>query len=165
MARRSVTAAELMEALAEDSEYQARVAEHDRRIEEAQREIAPEEAQIAEEASHVGYAITSVWDFVNNVPHPFLPRPFRGPYQRAYPILVRHLAVPHHPKVREGIIRALTVRDGGRVVIEALLQEFNHESRPELKWVLANALRVVMPLAQRKGHPEIMNVYRRKSAP
>ena len=88
MARRSVTAAELMEALAEDSEYQARVAEHDRRIEEAQREIAPEETQIAEEASHVGYAITSVWDFVNNAPHPFLPRPFMGPYQRAYPIWV-----------------------------------------------------------------------------
>jgi hypothetical protein len=154
-----------MESLANNPEYVARVAERDRRIEQMKREFAAEEAQISREAATVGYRITSVWDFVNNAPHPFLPRPFPEPYPLAYPLLVRHLGMPHHRKVREGLIRALTVRDGGRFVIDALLEHFRTERDAELKWVLANALRVAMPVRERKQYPDIENVYRHKSAP
>ena len=159
--RRGITAEEFRRELNNDPAYLARIAERDRRIEALAREYADEDSHIAREARKLGYKIGSVWDFINNDPHPFLPRPFVGPYERAYPMLVRHLRLQHHRKVREGIIRALTVRDGGRLVADALLAEFNVEKDPALRWVLANALRSAMPLKERKRHPEIGQVLKR----
>jgi len=161
---KSVTAAELMARLSKDAKYLAAVAERDRRIAEQAREYADEGEQIAREAAKLGYDIQSVWDFVNNNPHPFLPRSFVGPYDRAYPLLVRHLRLPHHTKVREGIIRALTVKDGGPLVSDALFREFAAEKNPYLRWVLANALRTAMPLKERKRHPEIAKVFNAKGS-
>jgi hypothetical protein len=145
-------------------EHQARVALREERLRAFAATFQQEEDAIAAEVAQVGYTISSVWDFVNNTPHPFLPRPFTGPYERAYPILVQHLRVPHHERVREGIIRALTVKDGGPQVADALLAEFVSEQNQSLRWVLANALKQAMPLKQRKQHPEISLVYQRKGA-
>jgi hypothetical protein len=114
-----------------------------------------DEALLVREVRECGYAIDSVWDLVNNTPHPFLPRPFTGPYSSAYPVLIRHLSLKHHPRVRDGIIRALTVRDGGPKVEAALLEAFITEPAGPSKWVLANALRVAMPYSRRRRHPEI----------
>ena len=80
-------------------------------------------------------------------------------YERAYPLLVRHLRIRHHPRVREGIVRALTVKDGGEPVWSALLQELHGELDPEMKWVLANALKTAMPYKLRRKHPEIAAAY------
>ena len=160
MTRSARTAADLSTDLAKDPEHLARVAERDRRIAARLAEMAPEQAQIAKEAAQLGYKISAVSDFINNSPHPFLPRPFVGPYERAYPLLIKHLAIPHHPAVRESIIRALTVRDGGDEVAQALLDQFYVESDHNLRWVLANALKVAMPLRKRKLHPEIARVYK-----
>jgi hypothetical protein len=156
--RKSITAGELIAKLNDDPEYLARIAEQDRRIAKFVAEVADEEYQISRQAEKLGYKITSVWDFVNNSPHPILPRPFVGPYERAYPMLVRHLRLPHHPRIREGVIRALTVKDGGQLVSDALYQEFITEKDSGVKWVLANALRTAMPLKERKKHPEIAKV-------
>ena len=70
-------------------------------------------------------------------------------------MLVRHLRLPHHPIVKEGIIRALTVRDGGEAVWQPLYQEFTRETNKNLRWVLANALKVAMPYRKRVKIPEI----------
>jgi hypothetical protein len=74
-------------------------------------------------------------------------------------MLVTHLTLSHHPRVREGIIRALTVKDGGSLVNDALFEQFTIEQDPILRWVLANALRIAMPLKQRRRHPEIAKVF------
>src|ERR1700716_1388539 len=95
---KSVTAAELMARLSKDAKYLAAVAERGRRIAEQAREYADEDKQIAHEAAKLGYDIQSVWDFVNNNPLPLLPRSFVSPYDRAYPLLVGHLRLPHHTK-------------------------------------------------------------------
>jgi hypothetical protein len=153
-----------MERLSADPEYLARVAERDRRISAHMAELASEEAILASEAKELGYDISSVWDFVSNTPHPFLNRTFIGPYERAYPMLVRHLGLPHHPRVREGIIRALTVRDGGNTVANHLLKEFLSESDSNLKWVLSNALRIAMPYKERRKYPEIAATYKRRGS-
>ena len=63
--------------------------------------------------------------------------------------------------MREGIIRALTVRDGGPEVSAALFREFVSETDPLLKWVLSNALRIAMPLRERRKHPEIAACFKR----
>jgi len=159
MPLRRKTAQQVIDLLAQDPEYQARVAERDRQIEERRAVVAADEAELVEALSRIGYAVNSVWDLVNNSPHPFMPRAFVGPYDRAYPLLVKHLLEAHHPLVREGIIRALTVRDGGPMVAEALLAAFYSETSSSLKWVLANALKFAMPLRERKKHPAIAAAY------
>jgi hypothetical protein len=161
MKRRRRTAAELAANLSTDREYGARVTERDRKIAARVAEYASEDAIVAREAAELGYAISSVWDFVNNAPHPFLARKFVGPYERAYPMLIRHLSLPHHPRVREGIIRALSVRDGGKNLANHLLKAFVSEPDSNLKWVLANALRIAMPYNQRRRYPEIAATIKR----
>ena len=153
--RKSITAAEHHAILSKDPTYLAMRAKQEAELAAFVATFADEEASISSEAAALGYRITSVWDFVNNRPHPVLDFPFTGSYERAYPLLVRHLGMKHHPRVREGIVRALTVKDGGEFVWKALLQELRQESDPEMKWVLANALKTAMPYRQRRKHPEI----------
>jgi hypothetical protein len=160
MKRKPVTAEELVAKLEADAQW---VAERDRREAElASRtaELRADEFELVKSVRALGYEIESVWDLVNNVPHPVLERRFIGPYERAYPVLIEHLKVSHEPRIREGIIRSLTVRDGGMVVESALLAEFETESSSELRWVLANALRIAMPFSRRRKHPEIASVFR-----
>lgn len=150
-----ITAKELIDELESDPEW---VAKRDvRQAERARRaaERARHERKLVCEIREIGYEIDSVWDLVNNTPHPILERKFTGPYERAYSILIRHLKLPYVPKIREGIIRALTVRDGGPELEAALLDELNNEQAPDLRWVLGNALRTAMPYRRRRKHPEI----------
>jgi hypothetical protein len=163
--RTRITAAEFQAQLDQDLAYQARIAEAAEVQRKFHAEYADEDAQLSAEAKKLGYVIKTVWDFVDSRPTPFDPPTFHGPYDRAYPMLVRHLALPHHQRVREGIIRALTVKDGGSLVSSALYEQFELEKDPTLKWVLANALRVAMPLRERKRHPEIAAIYRGATAP
>ena len=162
--RKAVTAQELLASLAVDPDYQERRARKDAELAAFAAQFADEERMIAGEARALGYAIGSVWDFVNNSPHPVLERNFVGAYDLAYPMLIRHLQVAHHPRVREGVIRALTVRDGGEAVWRALLHEFQSETDKDLRWVLANALKVAMPYRKRAKIPEIAHVYKCGSA-
>jgi hypothetical protein len=154
-----MTAAEHHAILSKDPTYLAMRAKQEADLAAFVATFADEEALISGEAAALGYRITSVWDFVNNRPHAIINFPFTGPYDRAYPLLVRHLGIKHHPRVREGIVRALTVKDGGELVWKALLQELREESDPEMKWVLANALKTAMPYRQRQKHPEIAAAY------
>ena len=155
MPRNRITAAELMARLATDPGYQARTAARDAALAQASAKSAADERLLVGEIRRAGYDVDSVWDLVNNTPHPFLPRRFVGPYPRAYPILIRHLGVAHEPAVREGVIRALTVRDGGLEVERALFEQFEVEERQSLRWALANALKVAMPYSRRRRCPAI----------
>jgi hypothetical protein len=148
-------AEDLVQRLNSDPEYLARRAAIDARQAELRAECAADEQILVAEIQKRGYDIDSVWDLVNNTPHPVLQRRFLGPYPQAYDVLLRHLSLPHHPRVREGVIRALTVKDGGRTLEDALLREFVAEEDAELRWVLVNALRTAMPYHRRRRHPEI----------
>ena len=147
---KSVSAKELMHQLAGDAAYQAMATERDARIAALAAECATDEAELRAELAAVGYPIASVYDFINPCTG------FSGNYSSAYPLLVRHLHVPHHPNIREGIIRALTVQDGGPLVWQALLDEFHSEEGEILKWVLANALSVALPETERGKHPQVL---------
>ncbi len=153
--RRPVTAKEIIDKLHADPEWvAAREAEEKEREERGKLALA-DEAELVHKIRDLGYDIDSVWDLVNNAPHPVLERRFIGPYERAYPALIQHLQLPHLERVREGIVRALTVKDGGDLLEEALLLELGREEDPGLRWVIANALRVAMPYHRRRKHPEI----------
>ena len=156
--RKPITAAELMAELQADPKWVARRDAKERERETREQVCAADQAELVQEIRNVGYDIDSVWDLVNNSPHPILKRRFLGEYQLAYPILVNHLYVTHRKEVREGIIRALSVKDGGPEVEAALLDCFQCETDDNLRWGLANALRVAMPYHRRKKFPEIKAV-------
>jgi hypothetical protein len=82
-----------------------------------------------------------------------------APFSELYPILVRHLDLSHEQSIRESIIRALTMKDARDVAEDALLRHFQHEKNPYLRWVLANALKTVMPYHKRKKIPEIAHAF------
>jgi hypothetical protein len=156
--RKPVTAAELMAELEADPEWVAQRDAKERERQKREQISAADEAELVREIREAGYDIDSVWDLVNNTPHPSFECRFLGEYRLAYPILARHLFVPHLKENREGIIRALTVKDGGSEVESSLLNCFQSETDDHLRWVLANALCTAMPYHRRKKHPEIKAV-------
>ena len=160
MSEKSIKAEELLAELEDDPTYQQRRAELDGQIAKLAAECASDEKDLVQEIRALGYDIESVYDFVNNSPHPFLERRFVGPYSKAYATLVSHLKKPHHPRIREGIVRCLTVKDGGKLVEEALIEEFRFETDTNLRWVFANALRTAMPSHSQQNYPEIDEVFK-----
>ena len=54
-----------------------------------------------------GFHVESVWDFVNTA----------DKYPAAIPILLRHVNLPYSKRIKEGIIRALTVNYAGPEVL------------------------------------------------
>lgn len=99
--RPEITAQELMAELKADPEW---VAAREREARERQRRAAEwreAEAPLVEELSGAGFDVQSAWDLVNT----------SEPYPAALPILLRHLERPYPDRVREGIARALAVRD------------------------------------------------------
>jgi hypothetical protein len=99
--RAGISAEELMAELEADPEYIAererQDAERRRRVEDWRRAEAP----LVEELRDAGLDVESAWDLVNT----------STPYPAALPILLEHLARPYPDRVREGIARALAVRD------------------------------------------------------
>ena len=104
-----------------------------------------DEAKLVLELNSLGLKVNSVYDLVNS----------NSNYSVAYPILVKHLDIKHHPRIKEGIVRALTVKDAKDIAGKKLLDMFYLEQEKMAKWVLANALKTVLPLKDRKNHPEI----------
>ena len=162
MKKGPISASELEEHLDKDPEYHKRRKEKLERLQPIWDERKKDEAEMVAEVREIGYDIESVYDLVNNAPHPALERKFVGPYPQAYPILLKHLNLPHERNIREGIIRALTEKDVGREIEEALLENFLKEENKDTKWALANALSRVMTYHRRKKHPEIGDALRPK---
>lgn len=117
-----------------------------------------EEKPIVNDLRSIGIAVESVWDFVNNQPHPHLKNNFVGQYEIAYTILLKHLEYEYHPRVKEGIIRALTEKNAAKVAKDKILELFYNETDKNLKWVLANCLKTLMTWTQREKHPDIKAV-------
>ena len=114
-----------------------------------------EEEPLVNDLKTIGIYVESVWDLVNNRPHLHLKNVFVGQYEMAYPMLVKHLDYDYHPRVKEGIIRALTEKNAAKVAKDKILDLFNNETDKNLKWVLANCLTTLMTWKQREKHPDI----------
>ncbi|MEM9354275.1 MAG: hypothetical protein AAGA92_14810 [Planctomycetota bacterium] len=156
--RKPKKAEDFLRELESDPEWVAQRDARERELAERAAVYAADEADLVAEIRAAGFGIGSVWDLVNNAPHSVLERRFTAGYSAVYPILIRHLTLSHHERVREGIIRALTVKDGGEELEQALLAQFKKETDDGLKWVLANALQTAVPYHRRRKWPEIAKV-------
>ncbi len=113
------------------------------------------EEELVLEIRELGYKIDSVYDLLNNSPHPFIERNFIGPYPLAYPVLIKHLNKPYSPNIKEGIVRALTEKDASKIAKQPMLESFFKEENKFVKWAMANALRCYMRKTERNKYPEI----------
>ena len=128
-----ITAAEHMALLRQNPEWVARNAATEARIKQGEEEARKEQAQLLADLMNVGVRVESAWDFVNTAEK----------YPAAIPVLLRHVALPYSKRVKEGIIRALTVNYAGPEVLRELIKQFCEQtdnSPNSLKWVLGNAI-------------------------
>jgi hypothetical protein len=124
-----MTAEELMRQLEANPEWVAQRDARAGRHAERAKQIAADEAPIIAQLATVGVAVSSVYDFVGKQLAPDL----------ALPILVGHLEVEHHPRIREGLIRALGIPSARKIAFGPLCDAFRTERDPTLRWVIANA--------------------------
>jgi HEAT repeat protein len=127
---RRATVAELMGRRKSDPEYQA--ARERGEAERRCREMALREAEapLLEELHAVGIEVGSAWDLVN----------ISMPYPAALPILLDHLGRPYPSRVREGIARALAVRDARFAWAELVRLYCEEDSGTDAKDGIAVAL-------------------------
>lgn len=105
-----------MAELEADPEYIAETARTDEELASKESEWRKAEAPLVEELRAAGFGVDSAWDLVNT----------STPYPAALPILLEHLQRPYPDRVREGIARALAVRDA-RFGAEKLIRLYREE--------------------------------------
>jgi hypothetical protein len=130
MKRKSITASELVHALEQDPDYRTRMAERDAKIDALSQVYHTDEAALVAQLRARGIAVESVWDFVSTTDAP----------PDAIPILVAHLSEPHHPRVWEGIVRALSAKSARDGAFESLKRFYVAETVESRRWLLANAI-------------------------
>ena len=120
MTKKKITAAELMAKLNADPEFVAKRARKEEERLKREAEYRRAEAPLVDELRAAGYQVESAWDLVNTP----------GSYPKAVPILLAHLPRPYPAAVREGIARALAVREAscGWEVLTRLYRD-EHEVR------------------------------------
>jgi len=131
--KKRMTRAEHRALLLQNPEWVARNAATEAHLKEGFEQSRKEQAQLLAELSDVGIRAESVWDLVNTA----------DKYPAAIPVLLRHVVLPYNKRIKEGIIRALTVNYAGPEVFRELIRQFCEQtdnSPNSLKWVLGNAI-------------------------
>jgi len=150
-----MTAAEFIAQRESDPVFLARRKELERVREEVRARCARDEEELVAELRELGFRVSSVYDLVNNRPNPLFPGRFVGPYREAYPVLLKHLSIEHEPNIREGIIRALIVRDLPKDALGLLLAQLRAEQNRVHRVCLALACRRALGNKRAAAHPEI----------
>lgn len=126
-----ITAAELNAKLAADPEYQAMMRAKEEEWARRRAMLDADQESLVRELAEAGVRVEGgVWDLVNR----------DEPYPAAIPVLVAHLSKPHHERIREGIIRALTVPEARGAATGLLIDEFRRARDNDYRWVVGNAL-------------------------
>jgi len=97
---------------------------------------------LLDELANVGIRIKSVWDLVNS----------SGSYPEAIPILVRYLREPYFNRTKEGIVRALAVKEAKGLANKVVMEEYlklPKESHEEpwifhYRWAFGNTMRIIV---------------------
>jgi len=130
---------------ASDAAYQAGLAEQRHRVEELAAACAVDEHALVRELLDHGIHVSSVWDFIAS----------GGAPQPAVPILVVHLAMDHHERIWEGIVRALAVKHARAAALSVLTEQYRkYESRSRRK-ALAHAISAMARLDEVQDLPDI----------
>ncbi len=133
---KAMTAAELMQELRSDPNWMAQAdAREHWRLAVSER-LRREQEPLIRDLAEAGYLVRSIDDLVNT----------RDPYPSAIPVLLRHLENTNYdPAIREGIARALTVREAKEFLPE-LVEAFRRDPDTAVngpKWAIGNAIEML----------------------
>lgn len=131
-----ISAKDLLDELAKDPEHLARVRQRDELIQRQAEQLARAEKPLVNALNSAGGGVSSVWDLVNS----------RQSYPHLVPVLLTHLGRSYPPRVREGIARALAVKEA-RTGWDKLVRSYLAEPPPnageevnEVKWAIHLAI-------------------------
>lgn len=135
-----ITARELMDKQANDPEYQKKLNDLKNHRQQATYEFMQAAAPIFEELSKTGFNIASfsdlyrIKDFAN-----------KTTYRQVLPILLKWLPQIEDLRVKESIVRALSIKWAKPIAAPTLIKEFIQitDSENQCKWAIGNALSVV----------------------
>jgi len=130
--KKKVTAAELMAELNADPAYVAARAKEQEARQRMVAELRQAESPLLEDLRSVGISVDSAWDLVNT----------SAPYPRALPILLDHLSRSYPDAIREGIARALAIKEA-KFAWPKLMHLYQKEDDPRAKDGLAVALAAI----------------------
>ena len=129
MATKKITAAELLAKLNADPEFVARAADRERARLVMVEELSRAEAPVVSDLLAAGLGVESVWDLVNT----------GESYTAVLPILVDHLPRAYPAAIREGIARALAVKES-RPWWDTLTRFYRAETDQRVRGGLAAAI-------------------------
>lgn len=94
-----------------------------------------ESKPMLDDLKKAGIQVNSVWDLVNTT----------ETYPEGVPILIEHLSQPYNLRTKEGIVRALAVKDARGVAAEPLMQFLGtiDKNNDALVWIIGNSLEYV----------------------
>lgn len=115
-----------------DPGHQRKVVAWQRRSEEARREYQEIASELLTELRSAGYAVQSVGEL----------RHGGTPYRTALPILARWLPRIHDPRVKDDIVRTMSVK-GAEPYLGLLVDEFDKAGPGSLRWAIGNALEIL----------------------
>ncbi|MBS1814978.1 MAG: hypothetical protein JSS87_08910 [Acidobacteria bacterium] len=112
-----------------DPEFVKRRADRDAALEKWSKRLRTEEEPLLADLRKVGWEVTSAWELVKT----------STPYPEALPVLLSHLSRPYSTRIREGIARAMAVRDAC-IYWSTLRDLFTREKEKEVRDALAVVL-------------------------
>lgn len=124
------TAEDLMAELRSNPEWRQRELERERQILDLRERLQLEEQPILQDLLRVGILADSIYELVNT----------DESYPEAIPVLLQHLRRQYDHRIREGIVRALTVREARGLAGPDFIDILIEEKIPYLRTVIANAL-------------------------
>jgi len=97
-----------------------------------EKELHNEEIELIKELNLIGINISSVWELVNT----------KEKYLNAIPILLKHIQKNYHEKNKEGIVRALAVKEAIGIASPVLIAEYHRVPKDKmlLRWVIGNTI-------------------------
>ncbi len=133
---KSITAAELQAQLQKDPEYQRNIREREAEIEKEEAELRKDEKPLIKELVSFGFNISSSWELVNT----------SAKYEDAIPVLVKHLSKPYHKKNKEGIVRALAVKEAKGIACKVIIEEYHKAPKDDFhyRWAFGNTMAVII---------------------
>jgi hypothetical protein len=141
------TAWEIVEEQKKDPAWVARREAQEAEMRAREEHDIAEQAMLLADLRKLGYRIKWIWDFVNTV----------DSYDNAIPVLVSHLRRRYSEGTREGIARALSVREARGLAGGAMVEVLGEEGLDKhLRWALANALTVVADRSDQEGIKAIL---------
>lgn len=107
---------------------------------------------IKDELLKVGIEVNNIYDLVNT----------NKSYAEVIPVLINLIQIVNGKREKEGIIRALTVKEAKGIANKVLLNEFYLNAKKDLSllWVIGNAMSII---ATKEDIKELIDIVRDKS--